>query len=300
MSQRRFINFGDTVLASRTNAISTAIVAPGVLSGGEFTVFDPATLSVGPNSVMLQSLLLIEDTSTLLPISLTSDAKDYTVVYEHMNADVQGGVPAQMLLREGIFSFDALPDTVVLGWVRYPGGSVPLSASFFIEAPKLQVRNPSEFPSDVLLPPYLSKIQIQDESPTPGSITRVDQYDSLDLKAFLELENTGVAINSIELFFPFVTKLGPPARILLEVNAELGTAATAQLVAEDGTYFDAEDNTISNTSNVFEFREMRVSDLDESKFAATRPYFVSVTAQLNPGRKVFISIVGTNQNFLPF
>jgi len=300
MAQRRFINFGDTVLASRINEISTAIVAPGVLSGGEFTIFDSSTLSVGPNTVMLQTLLLNEDIATLLPVPLTPDPKDYTVVYEHMNANVLGGVPAQMILLEGIFAFGALEDTVVLGWVQYPGGSVPLDVSFFIEAPKLQITNPTQFPSDILLPPYLDKIQLQDESPTPGTITQTNQYDKPQTKAFLELENTDTVIETIVHSFPFSTKLTPPQRIILETNSELGTSLTAQLVAEDGTVFDAENNVISNTSSQFEFREMEVLDLDESKFQPERPYFVSITSQLNPGRRVFISIVGTNQNFLPF
>lgn len=300
MAQRRFINFGDTVLAERINEISTAIVAPGVLSGGEFTLFDASTLSVGPNEVMLQTLLLAEDTATLVPIPLTSDAKDYTVVYEHINANVLGGVPAQVLLLEGIFAFDALANTIVLGWVRYPGGSVPLSTSFFVEAPKLQITNPPTFPSDVLIPPYLGTIHVQDEAPIPGTIIQTDVYEPAQTKAFLELENTDTVIETIVHFFPFVTKLDPPQRLILEASSELATSLTAELVAEDGTVFQAENSTITNTSNLFEFREMRVLDLDESKFPPNRPYFVSVTSQLNPGRKVFISIVGANENFLPF
>jgi len=300
MAQRRFINFGDTVLADRINEISTAIVAPGVLSGAEFTLFDASTLSVGPNKVMLQTLLLVEDTSTLVPVPLTSDAKEYTVVYEHMNTNILGGVPAEIILLEGIFAFDALVDTVVLGWITYPGGSVPLDVSFFIEAPKLQISNPTEFPSDVLLPPYLDTIHVQDQFPTPGTIAQVDQYEPAQTQAFLELENTDTVIETIVHFFPFITKLTPPQRIILEASSELGTSLTAEIVAEDGTVFQATNNTISNTSNIFEFREMAILDLDESKFPPNRPYFVSVTSQLNPGRKVFISIVGTNQNFLPF
>jgi hypothetical protein len=72
------------------------------------------------------------------------------------------------------------------------------------------------------------------------------------------------------------------------------------LIAEDGTVFSATNNVIENTSNLFEFREMVVEDLDDSKFAPDRPYFVSLTTQLNAGRKAFISLVGTNINYLPF
>ena len=64
--------------------------------------------------------------------------------------------------------------------------------------------------------------------------------------------------------------------------------------------FPAENDTITNTSSVFEFREMQVKNIDVRKVAQNRPYFVSLTTQLNPGKKAFISIVGTSSNFLPF
>lgn len=300
MAQQRFINFGDTVLADRINEISTAIVESGVLSGAGFSLFDDETLSIGPSSVMLPTLLLEESVSTNILIPLTSGAKDYTVVYEHLNQNVQGGVAAQLLLLEGIFSFGDLENTVVLGWVRYPGGSVPLETGFFIEAPKLQISNPTTFPSDIMLPAYLDKIHVQSESPAPGSIIQIDVYDKVNFRAFLELENSAASVQTIQHFFPFIVVTTPPDRLILEVSAELGAAVTIELVAEDGTTFSATNNTISNTSNLFEFREMTVEDMDDSKFAPDRPYFVSLTTQLNPGKKAFISLVGTNINFLPF
>ncbi len=300
MAQQRFINFGDTVLADRINEISTAIVESGVLSGAEFSLFDNETLSVGPSSVMLPTLLLEESVSTNILIPLTSGAKDYTVVYEHLNQNVQGGVAAQLLLLAGIFSFGDLENTVVLGWIRYPGGSIPLETEFFIEAPKLQILNPTTFPSDIMLPAYLGKIHVQSESPAPGSITQTDVYDKVNFRAFLELENSAASVQTIQHLFPFVVVTTPPDRLITEVSAELGAAVTIELVAEDGTTFSATNNTISNTSNLFEFREMTVEAMDDSKFNPDRPYFVSLTTQLNPGKKAFISLVGTNINFLPF
>ncbi len=300
MAQQRFINFGDTVLADRINQISTAIVEAGVLSGAEFSVFDSETLAVGPSSVMLPTLLLEETASTNLLIDLSAGAKNYTVVYEHQNQNVQGGVAAQLLLRDGIFSFGDLENTVILGWVLYPGGSVQLEKSFFIEAPKLQITNPTTFPSDIMLPQYLNKIHVQREESTPGSITQTDVYDDVNFKAFLELENTAANTQTIEHLFPFVVVATPPDRLIAEVSAELNANVTVRLLAEDGTYFAATNNEISNTSNLFEFREMTVQDMDDSLFAPDRPYFVSLTTQLGAGKKAFISLVGTNSNFLPF
>ncbi len=301
MAQQRFINFGDTVLAQRVNAISTAIVNHGVLSGGTFSVgITNRTLRVSPNKVMLNELLLIEDNFTDILVDIEgTDPQDFTVLYEHTNQNVQGGVPAILLIVSGLFGFDDLDNSTVLGWVQYPGGSVPLDVTMFIEAPKLEVRNPSEFPSLVQLPPFVPKIYIQSES-TVDAISQQDDYDPFNLKAFMELENVAAAINSIQQLFPFVAGVQAPNRIILEASVELGASVVASLISEDGTVFPAENDTITNTSSIFEFREMQVKNVDVTKFAQNRPYFVSLTTQLNPGKKAFISIVGTSSNFLPF
>jgi hypothetical protein len=126
-------------------------------------------------------------------------------------------------------------------------------------------------------------------------------YDAANWKAFLELENTDLSsAQYIQHLFPFIVETTPPDRLIAEVSAELGAGVTVELIAEDGTVFAATNNVIENTSNLFEFREMVVEDLDDSKFAPDRPYFVSLTTQLNAGRKAFISLVGTNINYLPF
>jgi hypothetical protein len=300
MAQQRFINFGDTVLADRINQISTSIVEAGVLSGAAFSVFDDDTLSVGPNSVMLPTMLLEESVSTNITIPPTPGPVEYTIFYEHQSQNVQGGVAAHMEKIQGIFSFGDLENAVILGWVRYPGGSIGLSDSMFIEAPKLQITNPETFPSNMLLPPYLHQIYVQSEGNTPGSITQTDVYDSINFKAYLELENTAENTQTIQHLYPFIVETTPPERLIAEVSAELSASVKITLIAEDGTVFEATNNTISNTSNLFEFREMTVQDLDDSKFAPDRPYYVSLTTQLSAGKKAFISLVGTNINYLPF
>jgi len=307
MAQNRFINFGDTVLARRINEISTAIVSKGVLEGGSFSVgLTSNTLRVGPNKAMLDELLLVENGNTDLmlgfgtPPTLPQDSTDWTIVYEHINQNVQGGVPATMLALEGLFGFEDLENTTVLGWVRYPGGGVPLNPTMFVEAPKLQLSNPTEFSSNVKVPPFVPNIYIQSESPSVGAISASDEYDVVNLKAFMELENTAAAINTIQHYVPFVAGVRAPNRILLEASVDLGASVKAALVSEDGTVFPAENDTITNTSNVFVSREMTIVNVDVTKFQQNRPYFVSITTQLNPGKRAFLSIVGTSSNFLPF
>jgi len=344
MSQTRYINFGDTVLAQRINEIATAIVVPAVLEGADMSVgLGGKTVDLSPHKVMLNDLLLVEDAvlSVFIPTppatTLPNTATDYTIVYEHSNQQVQGGVPAILVVKEGILGFDALVDTVVVGWVRWPGNGDTLQQNQLIEAPKLQLTNPSVFPTDVKVPPFVPQVTVdvpastvncagancpvdvvyttsaleangsvpliytRSEAPTVGAISQGDVFNPTTLEFYLSLENTSPAINTIEHLFPFVAGDNPPTRILIETNVEVGAFVTVALLDTAGNTYPAEGSTgtLSNTSGVFEFREVSVPDVDPAFFPPNRQYFVSVTTQLNPAKKAFISLVGASSNFLP-
>jgi hypothetical protein len=290
---------------------------------------------------MLNELLLVEDTSTSIFVptppatTLPANPTDYTIVYEHNNQQVQGGVPALLVIKEGIIGFTDLPDTVVVGWIRWPGGGGTLEAEMFIEAPKLQVTNPAVFPTDVKVPPFVPQVTVEvpstvvvcsgsncpvgssystasvsatgsvsliytrTEFPSVGAITQGDIFDPLTLELSLGLENTSPAINTIEHLFPFAVGAQAPNRILIEAKVELGASVEVALLDTEGTLYPATDGLITNTASQFEFREVQVLNVDPDKFPQSRQYFVSVTTQLNPAKKAYISLVGTSSNFLP-
>lgn len=309
MAQQRFINFGDTVLAQRINEISTAIVVPAVLEGAEMSVgLGGKSVNIAPHKVMLNELLLIEDATINLVVgeTLPVDSTDYTVVYEHNNQQVQGGVPALLLIREGLIGFDTIPNTVVVGWIRWTGVGTALQPGMFIEAPKLQITNPSEFPADTIVPPFVSRIYARSESPISGAIVITDVFNVVAFDAgqvgaaHMNLDNQSASINTITHLFPFVSGLQPPNRVIIEANVPLGGNVTVSLVDEEGTEYVAVSNgNITNTASQFEFREVQILNVDTTKFAQNRPYYVQVVTQLNPGKQAQLSIVGASSNFLP-
>jgi hypothetical protein len=309
MAQTRYINFGDTVLAQRINEISTAIVVPAVLSGAEMTVgLGGKSVNIAPHKVMLDDVLLIENSTINLVVSnpLPVDATDYTIVYEHSNQQIQGGVPALLLIKEGLLSFDSLSNTVVVGWIRWTGSGTQLQPEMFIEAPKLQIRNPSEFFADTIVPPFVPRIYTRDESPVTGATVVTDVFDVTAFdsgqigSAHLKLDNVSASINTITHLFPFVSGLQPPNRIIIEANAPLGGSVSVSLIDEEGNEYAAvADGTITNTSSQFEFREVQILNVDTTKFSQNRPYYVQTVTQLNPGKQALISIIGTSSNFLP-
>ena len=309
MAQQRFVNFGDTVLAQRINEISTSIVVPAVLEGAEMSVgLGGKSVNIAPHKVMLNELLLIEDATINLVVgdTLPVDPTDYTVVYEHNNQQVQGGVPALLLIREGLIGFDTIPNTVVVGWIRWTGVGTALQPDMFIEAPKLQITNPSEFPADTIVPPFIPRIYVRSESPVVGAVVATDVFNVASFEsgqvgaAHMDLDNQSASINTIKHLFPFVAKLQPPNRIIIEASVPLGGNVTVSLVDEEGTEYPAISNgSITNTASQFEFREVQILNVDATKFAQNRPYYVQVSTQLNPGKQAQISIVGASSNFLP-
>ncbi len=326
MAQTRYVNFGDTVLAQRINEISTAIVVPAVLEGAEMTVgLGGKSVNIAPHKVMLNALLLIEDATTNLVVAdtLPVDPTDYTIVYEHNNQQVQGGVPAILLIREGLLGFDSIPNTIVVGWIRWPGTGTQLQPEMFIEAPKLQITNPTEFPADIRVPPFVPKTNVTGtcagvECPvgvtysavatTPlihtesltGAVDLEDFFDTLTLKSSLTLTNPSVSVGAeIVNLVPFAAGLQAPNRIILEAKAPLGGSVEASLVDEEGNEYVSDNPKITNTAGQFEYREMLVINVDATKFAQNRPYFVKLRTKLNASTQAEISIVGTSSNFLP-
>lgn len=311
MAQTRYVNFGDTVLAQRINEISTSIVVPAVLSGASLSVgLGGKSVDISPHKVMLNELLLIEDATTNLVVAptLPVDPTDYTIVYEHNNQQVQGGVPAILLIREGLVGFDSSPNTVVLGWIRWPGSGTALQQEMFIEAPKLQITNPSVFPADTVVPPFVPRIYVRAETPGTGATTTQDVFDSAAFEsgaigaAHMELDNTSASINSITHLFPFVAGIEAPNRVIIEANVPLGGTVSVSLVDEEGTEYvpvSLSDGSITNTASQFEYREVQILNVDITKFTQNRPFYVQVVTLLNPGKQAQISIVGASSNFLP-
>jgi len=315
MAQNRYINFGDTVLAQRINEISTAIVVPAVLSGATMTVgLGGKSVDISPHKVMLDSLLLTENNTVTLfvptppALALPVDPTDYTVVYEHDNQQIQGGVPATLLVREGLIGFDSIPNTTIVGWIRWTGAGTELQKEMFIEAPKLQITNPSDFLSDSIVPPFVPNIFVLSESPDPGATVVTDVFDVANFNTggtdaigslHMLLDNTSASINTITHIFPFVAGVTPPNKIIIEANVPLGGSIAVSLLDEENTEYSVLGSAITNTASQYVQQEFQVLNVDTDKFGQNRPYYVKVITQLNPAKQARISVLGTSSNFLP-
>jgi hypothetical protein len=133
-----------------------------------------------------------------------------------------------------------------------------------------------------------------------GDVVLEDFFNPLDLKSSLTLTNPSVSVGAeIVNLVPFAAGLQAPNRLILEAKAPLGGSVEISLVDEEGNEYLAENPQITNTAGQFEYREMLVINVDTTKFAQNRPYYVKLLTKLNSSTQAEISIVGTSSNFLP-
>jgi hypothetical protein len=140
MSQKRFLNFGTTADAGKTKAIVQQLFGAQLLRGDVsfFSTVPPDQLVLQPHAVVFDSgLVLAEDEVVAVTIATSSASANYTIYYEHIDADQIGGAAATLRTVGGLQT--SVSNGVVLGWVVYPGGAVPLDNTMVFSAVEAQV-----------------------------------------------------------------------------------------------------------------------------------------------------------------
>lgn len=142
LTQKRYINFGSAADASKIKAINRSLFTGGLLSGGTFTISGTNDLIVAPAAVLFPNGLVMEETETITRTITSAIAKNYTVYYQHNDDDIAGGAAAVLKVDDnaaggGTF-LASIGNGAILGWVKYPGGNVPLDVSMFYYAPTIQ------------------------------------------------------------------------------------------------------------------------------------------------------------------
>lgn len=104
-----------------------------------------------------EGVLIGVDASVSLLFPTTALPKWYTIVMQHTAIARIGGEAATFGLEEGLSI--AIDGAVVLGWIVYPGGNVPLAYEYITAAPPLQVTAltarplDNSYPHEVFYPP---------------------------------------------------------------------------------------------------------------------------------------------------
>lgn len=148
MSETRYHDFGRFVQAGHQNELQTAFFETGVLHGCDLSVSASGSeIEVATGSVITSGgVVIYNDTTRTITFTPQVSATIFTVTLYHVYSEQGGGSQSILAIEEitsggsAIFA-TSTTNKVILGWIRYPGGSVDPQAYMLHEAPKMRLLN---------------------------------------------------------------------------------------------------------------------------------------------------------------
>ena len=237
MSQKRIQDYGSPVVAQSLKSLSNSLVPAAILVGCAFSVESASRVRINSGScVTNQGVIIIENEAKSLTIANTSSPADYTIFYAHVDANVSGGVAAALTLDSGILTPETV-DGVILGYVRYPGGGIPLAQGHFVQSPPLQI-------GSVLLTrnavPWLIPIRNAGYLVTAASggvISITDTYDTSATipSVYVKIRNNSGTTGTTTLTFPYKVSERPLALLQLVLSTDVNASITPKFIDSQGT-----------------------------------------------------------------
>lgn len=295
MTQSRIVDYGTPIIARTIKNMIMNFAKSAVLNGFDFAVDSATRLRVNPGTAVTdQGVMIIEDEAKFLTINNSSTPADYTVYYSHSDLDITGGVPADLTLETGLLTDEVVTGTI-LGYVRYPGGGVPLSTSHFLkkENLKMGVSQPTNLSADWIIPIKGTGYIITN---TTGTINVTDVWDVLTTKTYMKIANNGLSTGSISLVFPFKVKDLPYSKLQLLASLDVNTLTTPLFIDSVGSVISLSDPMLGNPSYV-------LYDLPISKVAiqsGNSLIHVMLQFQLAASKEARIQAIGLSDYALPF
>jgi hypothetical protein len=247
-------------------------------------------------AVTHEGVIIIEDETKTLEIVNSSLPVDYTVYYAHEDEDVTGGIPATLTLDTGLYTENEI-NGVILGYVRYAGGAVPLSQSHFVQAAPLQigVAQPNENNSNWVVPVRNQGYMVT--STSGGVIDITDTWDIAGPKPemYLKLMNNDTGNGTVVLTFPFKVQDMPHAAAQITLGTDINAIVTPSFIDSAGTA-----HSLSVTYSGSPALALQTAGIprDAVQTANTLVY-LQLQASLAPTRQVKLQSLGLNPYNLP-
>ena len=294
MSQRRINIFGDLIDTADMPEMISNIMAPGRLIGNNFIVAASDYMNITPGSCLLpDGVLVIENETKSLVIPNSSLATDYTVIYQLEDTRTLGGSPAILRLLSGVKRQQDFIDGTILGWIRYPGGSIPISPSFFIQPSPLRITKAA----DQFY--YLNSCPLNVIRPTTSGWS--ETYDYVLSEACSRFVNTLPVPSSYVMRIPFIIpSTGQPRKLVTRLLVDFNCLVTFTINLK-GTIIPLSPNggLVSNTGTIIT-REFDIP-LDVSlTWEAGNTAYIEATIDSQPSRGTSIAYVGLTLEPTPF
>ena len=298
MVQRRIQDFGSPVIASSLKSLNSAFVSSAILDGNNFVVDGTDRLRVNPGSAVTDGgVIIIEDEAKFLTITNTSVPVDYTIFYSHTDADISGGVSATLTLDTGLLT-ESVVAGGILGYVRYPGGAVPLATEHFIQPPILKIGDfkPTAENSDWLVP-----IKSQGFLTTSTSGSTIDVTDTWDISGtqpqmYVKFRNNTTSTGGVVVTFPFKVRERPFAILQFTIATDINVLVTPSFIDSAGTVSALVTTAFTNEPTL----SLKTVDIPRAAVqTANTLVFVQIDISIAAAREFLLQSIGLNQFNLP-
>jgi len=293
-SQRRLNIFGDLIDTADLPEMISNIMSPGRLTGNDFIVAASDYMNITPGSCLLpDGVLVIENETKSLVIPNSSLATDYTVIYQLEDTITLGGSPAILRLLSGIKRQEDFLDGTILGWIRYPGGSIPISQSFFIQPSTLRISKRA----DAFY--YINSCPLNIIRPATSGWAETVEY--VLSEACTRFVNTLTVPSSYTIRIPFVVpSAGQPRKLVTRLLVDFNCLVTFSINLK-GTSVTLSPNggLVSNTGTIIT-REFDIPLDATLTWEAGSTAYIEAVIDSQPSRGTGIAYVGLTLEPTPF
>jgi hypothetical protein len=296
--QRRFGDFGTPDTSEEDKSVRSALHRKGVYSDFNLSVDTLGNLLIQSGfALQPDGIVWTEDNDVTLTFSPPGSATNYTVVARHEDRQIQGGTAVLYTIDAGLLA--EVTDGVIIGWIRHPGGGVPLDPSHLQIAPRRQSnaytdRALQTQPVDLVAP--LPRTYL-DPTSVGLDVTVTDL--AFDTGLFILYQDVSTpptavgnqgAIQHIQ-FYVEDGEEGPFRPVgydfFINVSAESGTALTVEVLGTDQAPVTITSGSPIGTTTGYESKSVEVDRL-AGVFAVGQPYTLRLTYAIDPGGSIKI------------
>lgn len=227
---------GDPVVASDLRKIFKSFIQPGVLTGFDLYVSSNNKVGITAGAAITEEgVFILEDEVSILNIEQTVAAKNYTIVYKYVTSSDFGGEKPSLQLMNGLLPQDDSFNGVILGWIKYAGGSAPLTSNMLSPSTKISLGKPLPARKDnfdnVLAP--LANKWIKKTS-SNSNIVSNDYYDTSLNAIVSQLVNTGATLSTAEYLVPFAVPSLGAGQLMVDFSVSSAGSVNVDILTESG------------------------------------------------------------------
>ena len=297
--QRRFGDFATPDTSAEDKAVRSSLHRKGVYSDFNLSVDTLGNLLIQTGfALQPDGILWTEDNEVTLSFSPPGGATDFTVTARHEDRSIQGGTSVNYAIESGLLA--GVVDGVIIGWIRHPGGGVPLDPTHLQIAPRRQANAYADRvlqtqPVDLIAPfprTYLDPASVGiDVTVTPLAF----DTSLFILHQDVSTPITAVGVQSAIQHVQFYVEDGDegPFRpvgfdFFINVSAEAGTNLTVEVFGTDQAPVTITSGSPITTTTGYESKAVEVDRL-AGVFDVDQPYTLRLTHDIDPGGSIKIA-----------